>query len=184
MGQISSHRHHPGSQNPRPEARQITLDAIHHFHGPRYILFAAVVMPDHFHLLIEPQPKAWDPKGNPVFWELGDLMHSIKSFTAKEINKATGAQRDTVWQKDYHDRLIRSDSDLGEKFEYITTNPQRAGLTDDGPYPYLSWSRGWEPSNLTMRASAPGSAGVSPASICRRIAGIRCSLTQSWAGCP
>ncbi|NJM39160.1 MAG: hypothetical protein HC845_15640, partial [Akkermansiaceae bacterium] len=41
-------------------SRQIVLDAIHHFHGSRYILSAAVVMPDHAHILIEPQPKAWD----------------------------------------------------------------------------------------------------------------------------
>ena len=148
-----------------PDARQITLDAILHFHGSRYILFAAVVMPDHFHLLIEPQPESWDKDGNPVFWELGGLMHSIKSFTAKQINKAHGTSG-TVWQKDYHDRLIRSDSDLWEKFEYITTNPQRAELTNDGPYPYLH-AKGWEPSNLeAMRKrvkETPGSVGVSPA---------------------
>ncbi len=136
-----------------PEARQITLDAIQHFHGSRYILFSAVVMPDHFHMLIEPQPKEWDTEGNPIFWSLGDLMHSIKSFAAKQINKLTGASG-TVWERDYHDRLIRSDSDLWEKFEYITSNPARSGLTDGGAYPYI-FAKGWEESNLvTMRESA------------------------------
>ena len=129
-----------------PEARQVTLDAIRHFHGSRFILFAAVVMPDHFHMLVEPQPKEWDKEGNAVFWSLGDLMHSIKSFTAKEINKLTGGSG-TVWERDYHDRMIRSDSDLWEKFEYITTNPQRQELTKEGPYPYL-WAKGWESANL------------------------------------
>ena len=140
-----------------PQARQITFDAIQHFHGSRYILFAAVVMPDHFHLLIEPQPKAWDGVGNPVFWALGDLMHSIKSFTAKEINKLTG-NKGVVWERDYHDRLIRSDADLWEKFEYVTTNPQRKDLTQNGPYPFL-FAKGWEPSNLeAMRQK--GSAAI------------------------
>ena len=147
-----------------PEARQITLDAIQHFHGSRYILFAAVVMPDHFHILLEPQPKEWDQEGNPIFWSLGDLMHSIKSFTAKQINKLTGASG-TVWERDYHDRLIRSDSDLGEKFDYITSNPVRSGLTESGPYPYV-FAKGWEESNLvTMRESVAkltGSAGQPP----------------------
>ncbi|KAB2641720.1 MAG: alanine--tRNA ligase [Verrucomicrobia bacterium] len=142
-----------------PNARQITLDAIQHFHGSRYILFAAVVMPDHFHLLIEPQPKEYDAEGHPIFWELGGLMHSIKSFTAKEINTAEGATG-TVWERDYHDRLIRSDADFGEKFDYITTNAQRADLTKDGPYPFV-WSRGWSETSLAeMRL---GSAGVPPA---------------------
>ena len=129
-----------------PDARKIVLDAIQHFHGIRYILFAAVIMPDHFHLLIEPQPESWDKEGNPVFWELGNLIHSIKSFTAKEINKLDGSSG-TVWQRDYHDRLIRSDSDLWEKFEYITSNPQRAELTKEGPYPFL-FAKGWESVNL------------------------------------
>ena len=142
-----------------PQARQITLAAIQHFHGSRYILFAAVVMPDHFHLLIEPQPKAFDAGGHPIFWELGDLMHSIKSFTAKEINKAAGATG-PVWERDYHDRLIRSDSDFGEKFDYITTNPQRSGLTGEGPYPFV-WSRGW--SETSLAELRLGSAGVPPA---------------------
>ena len=142
-----------------PQARQITLDAIQHFHGSRYILFAAVVMPDHFHLLIEPQPKEYDAEGHPIFWELGALMHSIKSFTAKEINKAEGATG-AVWERDYHDRLIRSDSDFGEKFDYITTNPQRSELTKDGPYPFV-WSRGW--SETSVAELRLGSAGVPPA---------------------
>ncbi|TAG10184.1 MAG: alanine--tRNA ligase [Verrucomicrobia bacterium] len=151
-----------------PEARQITLDAIQHFHGSRYILFAAVVMPDHFHLLIEPQPKEYDPLANPIFWELAELMHSIKSFTAKEINKLTGTTG-TVWQKDYHDRLIRSDSDLWEKFEYIITNPQRKELTQNGPYPYL-FAKGWESANLEdfrkgRAAILAADSGVSPESL-------------------
>ena len=141
------------------QARQIILDAIRHFHGSRYILFAAVVMPDHFHMLIEPQPKEYDTGGHPVFWELGDLMHSIKSFTAKEINKAEGASG-CVWERDYHDRLIRSDSDFGEKFDYITTNPQRAELTRESPYPFV-WSRGWSETSVeSLRKEASAARSV------------------------
>ncbi len=118
---------------------------------PACTFFAAVVMPDHFHLIIEPQPESWDHEGNPVFWDLGKLMHSIKSFTAKQINQLMG-KTGVVWERDYHDRLIRSDSDLWEKFDYVTTNPQRAQLTIEGPYPYL-FAKGWEVSNLeAMRA--------------------------------
>ena len=136
-----------------PDARQIILDASLYFHGSRYVLFAAVVMPDHFHMLVEPQPKEWDKEGNPVFWSLSELMHSIKSFTSKEINKLTG-DSGTIWERDYHDRMIRSDSDLWEKFEYVTTNPQRANLTQEKPYPFV-WAKGWESENLKeLRAAA------------------------------
>ena len=47
-------------------------------------------MPDHVHLLFQPWAKEQDEKGECVFWSLGELMHSIKSFTAQEINKAEG----------------------------------------------------------------------------------------------
>jgi alanyl-tRNA synthetase/REP element-mobilizing transposase RayT len=127
-------------------SRQAVLDAILHFHGSRYILFAAVVMPDHVHLLIEPKPKEYDAEGHPIFWSLGELMHSIKSFTAKVINQHLG-RSGAVWQKESYDHLIRSDADLGEKFDYIVTNPQRSGLTEIAPYPFV-WSRGWSETSL------------------------------------
>jgi alanyl-tRNA synthetase len=133
-------------------SRQAVLDAILHFHGSRYILFAAVVMPDHAHLLIEPQPKEYDADGHPIFWSLGELMHSIKSFTAKAINQQLG-RGGAVWQKESYDRLIRSDVDLGEKFDYIVTNPQRSGLTASGPYPFV-WSRGWSETSIDQLRKA------------------------------
>src|ERR1700757_103320 len=43
-----------------PTARTIVLDAVGHFHDKRYELFAACVMPDHVHLLIQPWPKGND----------------------------------------------------------------------------------------------------------------------------
>jgi len=63
-----------------PDARTIVLNALRHFHNTRYELFAACVMPDHVHLLMQPWPKENDAKGNVVFWSLSDLLHSIKSF--------------------------------------------------------------------------------------------------------
>ncbi|NJM39161.1 MAG: hypothetical protein HC845_15645 [Akkermansiaceae bacterium] len=83
---------------------------------------------------------------NPIFWSLGDVMHSLKSFTANEINKQLG-RTGPVWQKESYDRLIRSDSDFAEKFDYIITNPQRSSLTENGAYPFV-WSRGWSETSL------------------------------------
>ena len=84
-------------------------------------------MPDHVHILIEPQPKETTPGGNTVFHALAQILHSIKSFTAHEINKAISGSG-PVWEKESYDRLIRSESDLQEKFLYIVDNPRRAGL--------------------------------------------------------
>src|SRR5204863_188707 len=105
-----------------PKARTIALDTLRYFHNKRYELFAACVMPDHVHFLIQPWPKENDDAGNVVFWSLKELLHSIKSYSAHAINKAE-RERGGVWEKERFDRYIRSQPDLIEKFEYILWNP-------------------------------------------------------------
>jgi RecG-like helicase/REP element-mobilizing transposase RayT len=124
-----------------PAARTIVLRAILHFHGSRYDTIAACVMPDHVHLLIRPLPKAHAENGDAIFWELGDLLHSLKSFTAHEINKLEDRQGG-VWEKESFDRYVRSDRDLEEKFRYILRNPWEAEVVgQDEDYPWV-WSEG------------------------------------------
>src|SRR6266487_4216068 len=78
-----------GRQLLAPQARDIVLKSLLFMHEQRrYELYAACVMPDHVHLLFEPQIKVQDHEGKPVFWSLSEILHSIKSFTAHEINKA------------------------------------------------------------------------------------------------
>jgi carbamoylphosphate synthase large subunit/REP element-mobilizing transposase RayT len=117
-------------------ARSITLDAIRHFHGKRYELYAACVMPDHIHVLWEPGIQGDNAEGKPMFWPLAELVRSIKTYTAREINKLEGS-RGGVWEKEWHDRMIRSEDDLQEKFHYIARNPWDAGIasaTEDYPW--------------------------------------------------
>ena len=119
-----------------PNARTIVLNALRHFHNTRYELFAACVMPDHVHLLMQPWPKENDAKGNVVFWSLSDLLHSIKSFSAHQMNKLEHKTGD-VWEKERFDRYVRSDRDLQEKFRYILRNPWDAGVA--GPNENYPW---------------------------------------------
>ena len=122
-----------------PEARQIVLDSVLHWKDRRYELYAAAVMPDHVHLLLEPQIKEDTASGDPVFFSLTEILHTIKSFTAHEINKLAGGSG-PVWEKESFDRLIRSERDLREKFEYITRNPWDANVVGaDEDYPWVWW---------------------------------------------
>jgi RecG-like helicase/REP element-mobilizing transposase RayT len=129
-----------------PAARTIVLNAIRHFRDKRYGLYAACVMPDHAHILLQPWPKEFDKSDNPVFWSVAELMQSIKSFTAHEINKlqkTTGA----VWEKESFDRYVRSDRDLQEKFHYILRNPWDAGVAKPNEdYPWV-WTQDDEARN-------------------------------------
>ncbi len=120
-------------------------------------LYAASVMPDHVHLLFEPQIKETDANGNSIFWSLTEILKGIKSATAHRINKAAGCTG-PVWDPESFDRLVRSESDLQEKFDYICRNPWDAGVVRQGEdYPWL-WTpetsrRGAEKS--TRGACAP-----------------------------
>jgi alanyl-tRNA synthetase/REP element-mobilizing transposase RayT len=158
-----------------PEARSITLDAIMHFDQKRYDLFAVCVMPDHVHILFQPWPKPAAKEDELLFWSLAELMHSIKSFTAREINRAENSQGKQLWENEYHDRLMRSDHDVEEKFLYVCRNPWTESLVGSNEdYPWVwEWSRrgdagrhyaGQSEHNARAPQSAAGSAEPSEVS--------------------
>jgi putative transposase len=64
------------------EAQQVVLDACKFFHEQRYELFAVVIMPDHVHILIQPFLKS-----ETEYWSIGSILHSIKSYSSKQIPK-------------------------------------------------------------------------------------------------
>jgi len=135
-----------------PAERDIVLDSIVYGHEHnQYELYAACVMPDHVHMLFEPHVKAQDSGRKTVFWSLTEIVQEIKSATAHGINKAAG-RRGPVWEKESFDRLIRSESDLQEKFRYICRNPWDAGFAKPNEdYPWL-----WTPEGSS--ATAPKTA--------------------------
>src|SRR5438132_9548093 len=97
-------------------------------------------MPDHEHLLLQPWPKKNDDKRNVIFWPLNELLHSIKSFSAHQINEIEG-KTGAVWEKERFDGYARSDRDLEEKFHYILRNPWDSGLARQGEdYPWV-WTQ-------------------------------------------
>jgi RecG-like helicase len=123
-----------------PNARTIVLDSLRHFHNKRYEMFAACVMPDHVHFLIQPWPKADDGEGYTDFWPLSELLHSIKSFSAHGINDIEN-RSGPVWEKERFDRYIRSGRDLQEKFRYILRNPWDSSVAKQNEeYPWI-WTQ-------------------------------------------
>jgi len=68
------------------QAATIVQAALLKFDGARYRLHAWCVMPNHVHVLAT-------PLGD---WSLSAILHSWKSFTAKQINKAL-SREGTVW---------------------------------------------------------------------------------------
>lgn len=116
-------------------ARRIALDACLFWNGEKCLIHACAVMPDHVHLLLEPTPA---PDGSG-FHSLAEILHGIKSYSAKQINKLLN-RRGSFWLDETYDRYIRSESDFDEKPDYIASNPVRDGLverSEDYPFLYL-----------------------------------------------
>src|SRR5437667_1112139 len=134
-------------------ARNIVLDCILHWNERRYELYAACVMPDHVHILIEPRVKR-DVCHATEFYSLTEILHTIKSFTAHKINKAE-QKSGQVWGRESFDRLIRSEGDLREKFEYITRNPWNAGIARPGEDYSWVWYPGKEASRPATETNTP-----------------------------
>ena len=81
-------------------------------------LLAWVLMPDHWHGLIELHDG--DTLAGRIGW--------IKSHSARKLRQADpGLAR--VWAPAYHDRALRHDDDLRSILHYLLMNPVRAGLS-------------------------------------------------------
>ncbi len=121
----------------RPHIAGLVADALRHFDASRYKLLAWCVMPNHVHVVLRLFPGQ----------ELAAVVHSWKSFTAKQVNqvlKRSGA----LWGREYYDHLIRDRDQLHRIVRYVTNNPIKAGLKN--------WAWVWG-------EDAPTTAGETPA---------------------
>ena len=93
-------------------------------------LLAWVLMPDHWHGLIE----------LGAMETLSVCVQRLKANTSRSV--AGRLQRSHVWAPGFHDRVMRSCDDLKVAARYVVANPLRAGLVDAiGKYPY--WDAVW-----------------------------------------
>mgnify|MGYP001574027296 CR=1 FL=1 len=114
--------------------KDIVENTIRYLNGRRYNLFAYVIMPDHFHLIIQPlevgRTRVSLVDDQEKYYNLSEIMHSIKSFSAHEINKKIRIIGST-FQHENFDRIIRNEDELYEKMNYIINNPVKAGLIEN-----------------------------------------------------
>ena len=113
--------------------RQCWQDLPRHFAGVAIDCF--VVMPDHLHgiLLVNLLPNSCTGKGEACLAptrsdaeaSLGAIVGSLKSASARKINLCRGTPGAPVWQRNYHERIIREEEELQQIREYILTNPLR-----------------------------------------------------------
>lgn len=122
---FSTHRRQPLFSNYR-----LAMDTAREIHDPRSWqrarLLAWVLMPDHWHGLIE--------LGEGE--SLPDLMRGFKGNVSRRLRLQWPALG-PVWAKSFHDRALRRGEDALAAARYIVLNPLRAGLVRRiGDYPF------------------------------------------------
>ena len=91
---------------------------------------AWVVMPDHFHWLLELKSSS-----------LNHVVGRTKSRACFAINAVQG-RTGSIWQQGFHDHALRQEEDLKALARYIILNPVRAGMVRRvGEYPL--WDAVW-----------------------------------------
>jgi REP element-mobilizing transposase RayT len=98
---------------------QAVTNTLLHFDRIRYRLFTWCVMPNHVHVVFQPLAGR----------ELSEIVHTWKSYSAKEANRILG-RVGAFWQREYYDHLVRNEKEFLRVVRYVKDNPRKAKLTD------------------------------------------------------
>jgi REP element-mobilizing transposase RayT/type I restriction-modification system DNA methylase subunit len=103
----------------QPAIADLVASGLAHFDGKRYQLYAWCIMPNHVHVVFK----------SLAGCELSKILHSWKSYTAKEANKILHRQG-VFWQREYYDHLIQDEEEYYHTVLYVLENPVKANLPD------------------------------------------------------
>jgi len=109
--------------------------------GDQYRLLAWCVMPNHVHVVLEQDS------------DLAGIVRRWKSWTAREVNRATG-QSGRLWRREYYDRFARTHEHLQTMVNYVEANPAAAGLVNS--------IEAWRWSSVRFKLGADKDAGQAP----------------------
>ncbi len=102
-----------------PRVASVVEGSLLHFQGNRYALSAWCVMPNHVHAVVTPFSG----------FTLPTILHSWKSFSAHEINRAL-ERKGGIWEEETFDHLVRGERAFERFVVYTERNPVVAGLCD------------------------------------------------------
>ncbi len=82
-----------------------------------------IVMPNHFHGILVLSDDAGATHEAPGSPKLGDIVRAFKSITAVTVNRMLDRHGVSLWQRNYFERVIRSDGELDALRQYVVNNP-------------------------------------------------------------
>ena len=111
-------------------------------HFPHARLDHFILMPNHIHGIIQltdvrrgtaRRARKDESFGNPIRGSLPTIIRSFKSAVTKRANILAGVRGASMWQRGFHEHIIRSDSELTRIREYIRNNPGQWQLDREHP---------------------------------------------------
>ncbi len=107
-------------------ARAVTEALLYQRRVGHVRLYAYVLMPDHLHAAVGVVDAGRS---------LVDVVRDFKTYTTR-LAWRYGLSGE-LWQRSFHDHIVRRAEDLISTREYIQTNPRRKGLVGEGEdWPY------------------------------------------------
>jgi putative transposase len=83
-----------------------------------------ILMPNHLHAIVWLEDGCLKP--------LGSLIGAFKTVSSRRIKELFGTP-DQIWQRSYHEHIVRSDRSLLALRQYIHDNPAQWALDNENP---------------------------------------------------
>lgn len=99
-----------------------------------YLLFSAVVMPDHVHIILKPHV-------SDESLQLSQILQKIKGSSSFYINKLRGSSG-PLWKPRSYTRIVRNEAELYEEMKYIANNPVIPGYAKTPEECQFYWRKG------------------------------------------
>ena len=100
-----------------------------------------VVMPNHFHAIVflcrnsseaAALPAASELHGSPGR-SLSSLVQGFKASVAKRVGGMSRPPGAPVWQRNFHERVLRNERELNAAREYVAANPRKWAEDKNNP---------------------------------------------------
>ena len=99
-----------------------------------------MVMPNHIHgiiILIDADDVGAGFKPAPTdltkYYPLSEIVRAFKTFSSRHVNELRITPGIPVWQRNYHEHIVRNENELNRIREYIINNPLRWQYDRENP---------------------------------------------------
>ncbi|MCP4567201.1 MAG: transposase [FCB group bacterium] len=88
-------------------------------HRCRYDKIAWVILPDHFHVIIDPLEQ-----------DISNILQRVKMSFGSLYRKHVHIKSGRIWQHHFWDHIIRNNDDMNRHIDYIHYNPVKHGYVE------------------------------------------------------